>query len=683
MCAWYAVDVFRAALSSQPPLNQLQNRTLSIIDRPEVTLKQPFINQTFVREWSETIATATDEPSSRTNPLYATMAGKGKGKTRFFVELEKTLNERDEQDVFAVAIAFNSDFSYVEKFDKEDDAMSMAVEVVLRMLTMAYSVANFKAFRKEFTEALRSLQRHQRVNVNGVKLLRECVTFLVDDVRSSGRPCKKFVLLVDEPKKLVKKGISVHAFNVLRRALLDDEMRDTNNRSFRVSMAMATRYIDVLGVRDSGRPVVTVPLPIALDIDAVYRQWLPAHLPQLLNASLVDDSSEPQLKALLSLTACLPRTTAILVKVLEDEFSTDKPLSFTVTTTALVLKELMKQVEMCYFDAGAGANAMLDNAALVFSVLWRKHAKWNDVDRAMADSYLVNPPAWASTSMQPIPAMAALSLWRLKTYLTDEMTLLKPVVEATVPIVADAAAYHEPHTLGRQLGRMGNAFITCKLLSAERVSHGDYSLFALLGCQLGSPIIANYRDSDLKVTRSSKPLEDFYHPTQLPYSYDNINNHVAALSQCQLNKRDVLVVKGHEREGWDGLWVLRQTNGKPFVLVVDYQFREVLGDTPTATAGGQRGASIDQAERFRDKIVTACQEAFPSTSGYDGSAAAAIAAGDFAFVYVDTAPSDEAEGDVSRVFADDDDHFARCSCSRYSRYQRFDGSKGRHLPTFG
>jgi hypothetical protein len=40
-------------------------------------------------------------------------------------------------------------------------------------------------------------------------------------------------------------------------------------------------------------------------------------------------------------------------------------------------------------------------------------------------------------------------------------------------------------------------------------------------------------------------------------------------------------------------------------------------------------------------------------------AAAAIAAGDFAFVYVDTAPSDEAEGDVSRVFADDDDHFAR------------------------
>eukprot|EP01042_Synura_sphagnicola_P029238 gene29238-37718_t len=174
MCALNVVDVFRVALSSQPPLNKLQNRTLSIINSPKVKLKQPFVNQTFVREWSETIATATYEPDARMNPLYATMAGKGKGKTRFFVELEKELNRRDEQDVFAVAIAFYSVFSYVEKFDKEDDAMSMAVEVALRMLTMAYSVANFKAFRKEFTEALRSLQRHQRVNVNGVKLLREC-----------------------------------------------------------------------------------------------------------------------------------------------------------------------------------------------------------------------------------------------------------------------------------------------------------------------------------------------------------------------------------------------------------------------------------------------------------------------------------------------------------------------------
>eukprot|EP01033_Poteriospumella_lacustris_P017779 gene17779-12736_t len=560
-------NVFRAALSSQPPLNKLQNRTLSIINSPKVKLKQPFVNQTFVREWSETIATATYEPDSRMNPLYATMAGKGKGKTRFFVELEKELNRRDEQDVLAVAITFNSKWDEVVKFDKKDDAMSMAVEVVLRMLTMAYSVADFDGFRQEFTEALRSLRGHQRVN--GVKLLRECAKFLVDDVRSLGRPCKKFVLLVDEPMNLVENGIRMKSFNVLRRALLDDEIMDTNNQGFRVSMAMTALNVLPAGVTESGRSIVVMPLPIKLDIDDMYSQWLPAHLPQLSNASLVDDSTEPMLKALLSLTAYIPRATEILVKVLQDVFSTDKTLSFTMATTTVVLQKLFTQMEAHYDLTNAGALIMLDNAQLVHSILWGKHMKWSqNVNLAMIDGYLINPPDKIHKKMEYVPAMAALSLCRLKRYLTDDMTLLKPVVEATVQIVADAKAYHEPQNFGRPLELMGNAFITCKLLSAERANRGrgDYSLFALLGCQVGAPIIANYKDSDLKVTRSSKPLEDFYHPTQLPYSYDNIHDHVAALRQCQLNKRDVLVVKGHEREGWDGLWVLRQTNGKPFVL---------------------------------------------------------------------------------------------------------------------
>jgi hypothetical protein len=257
--------------------------------------------------------------------------------------------------------------------------------------------------------------------------------------------------------------------------------------------------------------------------------------------------------------------------------------------------------------------------------------------------------------MQHIPAMAPLSLWRLKTYLTDDMTLLKPIVEATAKIVSVAAAYHEPHTLGRQLERMGNAFITCKLLSAERVNHGHYSLCEVLGI--------NGADNVMTVRHRQDELEWHYHPTPLPCSYTNIHKHVAALRQCQLKERDVVVVEGRVREGWDGLWLLRKAaptvggsgDGKPFVLVVAYKFHEVLGDKPTATTGGGgRKASNHQAKHFRDQIIPACKEAFPSTSGYDGSAAAAIAAGDFAFVFVDTAPSDEAEGDVSRVFADDD-----------------------------
>lgn len=204
---------------------------------------------------------------------------------------------------------------------------------------------------------------------------------------------------------------------------------------------------------------------------------------------------------------------------------------------------------------------------------------------------------------------------------------------------------------------MANAFLTSKLLSAERVSHGDYSLFQLLGCQDEALSFANFCRNVLSVTRCSKALIDLYHPTPLPRSYTNVTKHVAALRQCQLKDGDVLVVRGHAKEGWGGLWVLRLTNGKPFVLAVDYQFREVRGKESTP-ADGRHKVSNRQAKHFQHKIVAACKTAFPNTSEYDESAAAAIAAGDFAFVYIDTAPSKDTQGHVSRVFADDD-HYVR------------------------
>eukprot|EP01033_Poteriospumella_lacustris_P012474 gene12474-8916_t len=266
---------------------------------------------------------------------------------------------------------------------------------------------------------------------------------------------------------------------------------------------------------------------------------------------------------------------------------------------------------------------MLKDARLVYDVLWRKPFEWtDDTYRAMVDGYVVNAP---ENPFYDGAVLSALSLCRLKTYQVPEMSLLTPVAEATLNIVFDPATYHEPQTLGRPLAMMANAFLTCKALSAERVKHGDYSLFRLLGCQGGAPSISKFRSTVLK------------------------------LNGCQLEERDVLVVTGHDREAWDGLWVLRQTDGKPFVLAVAYKFRELVRDADAASDDGH----TRRAEHFRDTIVAACREAFPGTAGHDdGSAAAAIAAGDFAFVCIDTAPSDEAKGDMSRVF-DDHDRYVR------------------------
>lgn len=637
------------ALASQPYVNHLDNRTLSIMERSEVTLKQPYLNRPFLDSWTEKIATSKEHPSSRWNPMYAALAGRGKGKTRFFVELEKALNQRSEQDVLAVAITFSGNWAAVKVVDDKDDEVSMAVEVVLRMLTMAYSIPDFDRFRADLTQALRRWQSHQDDPYIGTEaLLKECVTFLVEDRRRS-RPCTRFVLLVDEPEKLIAKGIDANAFYSLRNALLNDEMP-----GFRVNLAMAVLTKAPTGAsQDSGRLIPCMPLPLELKVQEAYAQWLPAHLPQLSPGSIVADSTERRLNQLLTLTAQSPRATQTLAEVLGDEFPADQPLSFTKEVTARVLKAFSARLETVLSEAGKGATVVLKGERLAYDLLWRKPFKWtDDTYRAMVDGYVVNAPEnpfydWA--------VLSALSLCRLKTYPVPEMSLLTPAGEATSNIVFDPATYHEPHTLGRPLAMMANTFLTCKALSAERVDHGEYSLFELLGCDGGSPRISKFRSTVLKLNRCPRPLEDLYHPTPLPCSRDAVNDHVAALRQCQLERRDVLVVTGHDREAWDGLWVLRQTDGKPFVLAVAYKFRELVRDADAASDDGD----TRQAEHFRDTIVAACREAFPGTAGHDdGSAAAAIAAGDFAFVYIDTAPSDEAKGDVSRVF-DDHDRYVR------------------------
>lgn len=232
----YAIDIFRAVLNSQPNVNHHDNRTLSIIDRPEFTLKHQYIGQSLVDSWANEIATAENIPGPKTNPLYVTLAGMGKGKTRLIVEIEKALNQCE--NVFAVAITFS--IGNITKFDKNDDELSIAVEAVLRMLTMTYSIDDFDRLRKDFTKALITLQRHQNVRYD--KLLQECVTFIVEDVRRS-RPCKKFVLLIDEPEKVVEQGIAAKAFDGLRSALLDKEMPD-----FRIAMATTALDLTTLGM---------------------------------------------------------------------------------------------------------------------------------------------------------------------------------------------------------------------------------------------------------------------------------------------------------------------------------------------------------------------------------------------------------------------------------------------------
>jgi hypothetical protein len=743
-------DLFLAALSSQPHVTRnVDQRALSIMDNPAVNMKHPYVNRPLVTQWADEISASGRQSTG----LYGTLAGRGKGKTRFFVELEQELNQRD--GVFAVAITFGHKWHRVQPFDTTHAGMSLAVEVVLRMLAMTYRVADVDGFRKTFTTSLRRLMRHQNVFDN--QLLHECIEFIIADARrgsqaadgggggcgggsgsgsgsgsgGGGGGCKRFVLLIDEPMRLFASGrIDVDRFNDLCYMLL---AQGNVSPDVSVRLAVTTSSADLFHATDGGGDrfsVAEMPLPTQLNIDETFTRWLPAHLPQLRTGRPIDNngdgdgdgdggSTERHLKRLLTLTSPLPRATQLLVETLVALFPPERPrVSLTTRLVRRVQRRLLQRLDRSYVGAAeGGAMILLNDDHLVYSLLWHQPLPlYGNVARAMVDGYIVNRPthrggggggggggSGGSGSNGTPPMLSALSLCRMAPYVNATTTLLKPVVEAAVHIVASTDAAAASNGLeAKALARLANALLTCRILSAERINLGAFSLWNLL---LGSSgVIGGQRLSSvsppplLTVTRKRRTLDEYYHdvplPLPLPHVAGSSSAYVQQLATCRLLDRDVVVVdtvvddSDDAEARWHGLWLLRQeTNGQPFVLVVAYQFHDVANanETTTTATSPTRGSGSHVAY-FRDHVVSACQDAVVGTvtgGGYsddddnnddDDTAVAAIAAGRFVYVTIDMRPSTGGagpaaaggEGDVEDdvdVVGDGDPHYVRLAGS--------------------
>jgi hypothetical protein len=141
----------------------------------------------------------------------------------------------------------------------------------------------------------------------------------------------------------------------------------------------------------------------------------------------------------------------------------------------------------------------------------------------------------------------------------------------------------------------------------------------------------------------------------LPCSYESVKDHVDGLGKYKLNpKGDFTVIRGDDKEGWDGMWMMRQygnDNHRAFVLIIECKS---AGLTST---GRNVVRSIDtkQAERFKDVIVPKCVEYSEREKDIE-SAATAIARGDFAYVYIDTAskaPRHKKEANILQLFPEE------------------------------
>lgn len=196
--------------------NSLDERFV-IINTPNVTLRSKFIEpdpsdpacvnlngKPFIQHWANKIHSEDSVPNSRFKPVFATVAGKGKGKTRFLVEITKALHMN--HLAFALPITFNNNTPNRKDAFGQTGPFAYAYEVVWRMLSSAYRIDERTYFWKSLESAIAATEEKFRLKWDPIgcaqSLIRGCIQFLMTQylIRHPALKDKKsmFVLLMDE-----------------------------------------------------------------------------------------------------------------------------------------------------------------------------------------------------------------------------------------------------------------------------------------------------------------------------------------------------------------------------------------------------------------------------------------------------------------------------------------------------
>ena len=278
-----------------------------IIDNVPVTMSHPLIDIDIVAV-AKKILDGSTTPGTRSKEFFALVTGMGRGKTRFLVELDLELKKHP--NVCSVAITFNHFWdsppgivsrSPGQETDYHTLKRVYAVAIVSRIVSIHYHMP--------FDDALLLIERLARENLHlhAKDLIRECVRFIVAQMRRDGRPIDRFVLLVDESMKIEKTLRAPDIHNVLRSALLDLQLMDeSTEQPLAVDLVMSSLDIKSTGVSSSGRGIVSLTTPTRLDSTKVLKGW-------------VRKGNESDIK-MLSLIECLsplPRAVEIMVTELE------------------------------------------------------------------------------------------------------------------------------------------------------------------------------------------------------------------------------------------------------------------------------------------------------------------------------------------------------------------------------
>lgn len=298
--------LFKKYFPAMPSFNREMDPNFTIINAVDITMRHPILGVD-VQSIVERIMRSYSKPDSRLKPMFALVTGMGRGKTRLLVELDKEFKKYE--SVLSIPITYNHRWEYIIE-DFPDARLNYAVSIVSRMFSMHYRLP-LETVDKVVVSIVHEVGGPDS---SSKALIQNSIRFLVNQLRSSGRDIKHFVLLMDESMRVEELLQVENIHGVLRDAVLNEQLMQDGEKELIVDLVMSSLDVKATGVSWSGRALIPISTCGSLQAEDVLERWVKIYIPNLHFESIGD-----RLK-MLSLIACLspmPRAIQFMISILE------------------------------------------------------------------------------------------------------------------------------------------------------------------------------------------------------------------------------------------------------------------------------------------------------------------------------------------------------------------------------
>ena len=262
-----------------------------IINCPEVTMSNPYINDESLSKCLQQIKEALEERSdSRIKSVLAVIIGSGGGKTRLLEECRRRLNKEDVGNVvIAVTMNCNTMYSFSrERYFKGSNnlPLSMILSILSRVLMVTHDLS-FEDSRDIIKSNLLCLDIQSSSN-KLVFFFRSAIRRIIRSIETAtGYPLKRLVLMVDEVMMIKEINIQYLQQNEkndvapmfeeflesIRQALLNEPFKSIDGAIVQSTLVISSLSYTTADIALSFRPIHFLKIP-ALSVEDVVSKWL-------------------------------------------------------------------------------------------------------------------------------------------------------------------------------------------------------------------------------------------------------------------------------------------------------------------------------------------------------------------------------------------------------------------------